>query len=244
MKRNVRRIWNAHREKILLGLCMLVSLLALTGILTGDREMSLEALERPSLSEGNIVRDLVVVREDGSRETIHLNLSTRKYTEAEAEVIFAKVSEHLPELIRADNASLLQVRSDLELPDRIDDLGVDLSWKSDSPEIISSSGKLQSDRGQSNTIQVSLEVTMKLQSYFRTEKIRVEVLPVAEPSWEERLQQELARLEADAGGTDELTLPDEFEGEAISFVQQADISRQTGVALLPMMVGLLLYMNR
>jgi len=243
MREYVQDIWKMHRDKLLLGICMLISLLVLSGVLMGDREVNLESLERPSISAGSTFQNLIVLREDGSRKKIRMDISTRRYTKDEAETIFAEVSKRLPERIRGKNVSLLEVDTDLNLPEQMEEFGVDLSWKSNLPEMISGTGKIQKERQLTNPMQVKLEVTMKLQSHRHSEEIWVTVLPVKAPSWEERLMQELAQLESDTKDTEKLVLPEEFEGEKIVFVQKTDLSQQIGIALLPMMVGLLFYMK-
>lgn len=243
MQEQRKAFWKKYRKKMLLVGGALISVVALSGIFSERTEMSLVSLDRPSVAEGKLPHSLVVVREDGSRSEINVNVSPRTYSQEEINVIFEQVMEMLPELIKGENPSLTQVRSDLILPDRLDDLGVDLIWQSSALEVIGSSGQLREDHVQSDAMQVSLQVTMSLQGHNRAEEIALTVLPPEGLTWEERLAQELIRQEDAAGGQEQFELPVEFEGEKIAFVQQADMSQQIGVALLPMVIALLFYMK-
>lgn len=243
MQEQIKIFWKKYRKKVLLAGGVLVSVLAVSGIYSGRQETSLVRLSRPSVEEGKLPQSLVVVREDGSRSEINVNVNPRKYSLEEVEVIFEQVLERLPELIKGQNPSLTQIQYDLILPDSLDNLGVDLIWQSTSLEVIGSSGKLREDRVQSEAVQVNLQVTMSLQGHNRTEEIILYVLPPEGMTWEERLAQELIRLEAAADGQEQFELPVKFEGEEIAFVQQTDTSKQIAVALLPMVITLFFYMK-
>lgn len=231
-----------RKEMLWLGVGTLITILALSVILSGERYRLLEVLERPAVSEGDRRMDMIVVREDGSLKGIEIDLSAQRCSEEEAWECFREVWEILPEMIRGQNPSLDQINSDLVLPDRIENVGVELRWKSDHPNVLSGNGRLTQNRELSEALEVTLEVTMTLQGFMRTEELLVTVLPGTGLSWEERLARELHRLEQEAGG-DQLTLPSEFEGETLSFVQRKDLSLGAGAAFLPMVLGLLIYMK-
>ncbi len=243
MGKQMQNVWNLHKKKILLAVGMMMSLLLLTGIFAGEMEMSLERLHRPSIAEGSLPQELIVVREDGSRSEVQLNLKPRTYSEEEAMELFAQAKIILAEQIKGENVSLELVESDLYLPEMLEELGMELIWSSESPELVRSTGELPEDRTQAEAVQVKLQVLMRLQGNSCTEGFTVTVLPPKGLSWEERLSQELSRLEANAGEQEQFELPAEFEGEKITFVQQEDMLKQTGVALLPVIIGLFFYMK-
>lgn len=243
MREQMQNVWKLHKEKILLAVGMIFSLLFLAGIFAGEMELILEHLRRPSIAQGNLSQELTVVREDGSRGKVQINLKPRLYSEEEAQELFVQANIILAELIKGENISLERAESDLYLPVMLEELGMELIWSSESPELVRSSGELPEDRTQGEAVQVKLQVLMRFQEYSHAEEFTVTVLPPKGLSWEERLSQELSRLEAIAGEQEQIELPTEFEGEKITFVQQKDSSRQTGVALLPVIIGLFLYMK-
>lgn len=243
MREQLQNLWQSHKKKLWLAAGMLISLLALSWVFSGELERELERLNRPSISEGNSFRELIVVREDGSRSEVSVKVKPRTCSAEEAEEIFARVLALLAEDMKGNNISLEQVDSDLYLPETWDELGVELIWSSGSPEIIRSNGELAEDRLQSEAVQVNLQVLMRLQEHSRTESFTVTVLPSEGLSWEERLSLELSRQEEIAGEKDELELPAEFEGERILFVQQEEKSQLIGVSLLPLVMSLFFYMK-
>lgn len=243
MEKGQRSVLEKHRKKLLLAIGLMISVFALAGTLSRRSEMDVWRLDRPAVSEGASQKSLVVVREDGSRSEIKVSVKPRKYSQDEVEAIFNRTCEMLPGLIKGENESLYEVSSDLNLPDRLDEWGVDLIWQSSLPQMIGSTGKLSEKRDHTEPVSVILQVTMSLQEYSRMEKIPLMVAPVGAPSWEERLSQELAKQELANDGSEQMELPLEFEGESIAFVQTKDRSKRIAVAMLPAVVALFLYMK-
>lgn len=243
MEKGQKSVLKKHRKKLLLAIGLTISVFAVAGTLSRRSEEDVWQLERPAISEGTSQKSLVVVREDGNRSEINLNVNPRKYSQTEVEAIFDRIYEMLPELIKGENESLYEVSSDLTLPDRLDEWGVDLIWQSSLPQFIGSTGKLPEERNHTEPVSVVLQVTMSLQGYSRMEEIPLMIAPVALPSWEERLYQELIRQEAVNDDQEQMELPMTFEGETIAFVQTKDRSKSIALALLPAVLALVLYMK-
>lgn len=243
MEKGQKSVLKKHRKRWLLAIGLTISVFAVAGTLSRRSEMDVWQLDRPAISEGLAKKLLVVVREDGSRSEINLNVNPRKYSRDEVEAIFDRIYEMLPALIKGENKSLYEVSSDLILPDRLDEWGVDLIWRSSMPQVIGSTGRLAEERDNTEPVSVVLQVTMSLQGYSRTEEIPLMIAPVALPSWEERLYQELIRQEAVNDGQEQMELPMTFEGETIAFVQTKDRSKSIALALLPAVLALVLYMK-
>lgn len=243
MKKRQRNVWERHCKKLLLAIGLIISVIALAGTLSRRSEEDVLWLDRPAVSEGESQKSLVVIREDGSRSEVKVIVKPRKYSQNEVEDIFNRICEMLPGLIKGGNESLYEVASDLNLPDRLNEWGVDLIWRSSLPQIIGNSGKLSEKRGNTEPVSVVLQVTMSLQEYSQMKEIPLIVVPVEEPSWEERLSQELARQEAANGGKEQMELPVSFEGENVAFTQVKDRSKSIVVAMFPAVIALLFYMK-
>lgn len=226
--------------RVIAVVCMIVGILAFAGEVSSSSEQEVVSLRRPDGTAGSELNELTVIRENGERVPLKINLETRRISEQEAEERFREVLERIPEMIRGANPSLGQIRTDLTLPDAVEDLGVYLVWESQEPGVISSSGRLREGRQLSEPKEVCLSVTLRVQEYRREEMIRLVILPEGQPSWEERLQQVIAEAEENSRADGVLALPAEFEGEKLVFAQQEDISRQAGLALMPAVAGLLL----
>lgn len=243
MGKETRTVWEKHRKKIWLTIGLMISVFWLAGTLSRQSEVDVSYLDRPAVYDGSSLKSLVVVREDGSRSEIKVNVKPKTYSPMEAEAIFEQIYQVLPERIKGDNASLYEVSSDLNLPNRLDEWGVDLIWRSSHPQMVASTGKLSEKRDLTEPAPVMLQVTMSVQGYSREEEIPLRVTPAKTPSWEERLSQALARQELENSDSEQMELPMYFEGEAIAFVQTKDQSKRIAVAMLPAVVALLLYMK-
>ena len=243
MEKGQKSILKKHRKKLLLVIGLMTSVFFLTRTLAQRSEENVWQLNRPAITEGSAQKRLVVIRKDGSRSEININVNPRKYSQSEVDAIFDRIYGMLPELIKGENKSLYEVSSDLILPERLDEWGVELIWRSSLPQIIGSAGRLTEERNNAEPVSVLLQVTMNLQGYSRIEEIPLMITPVSLPSWEERLCQELIRQEAVNDGQEQVELPMTFEGEKITFAQTKDRSKSIAAAMFPAVLALALYMK-
>lgn len=220
---------------------VIASVILLVRVFIASEQREIAELERPDIGTSSSVHEVTVVREDGEQVSLKVSLNGRILDESEAEELFEQASRRLPQMISGENDSLEQVRYDLYFPDAVEELGVQLVWQSGRPEYITYTGKLVDGRQQTEPEQVTFDVIMTVQDYSRTEKLSVILLPEAEPSWEERLAEELVRLEAASRDTEDLILPGEFEGEKVQFVQQQDNSESIAKAMLPAVISLFVF---
>ena len=109
---------------------------------------------------------------------ITLTVGARTYGEEEIQQVFTQVMDTMEQRIRADNASLMEVRTDLKLPVRLEEQGVRLRWYSSEPEILDSQGKVkkQEELGPQGQM-VILSVEISDGTYHQDYEIPVRVLP-------------------------------------------------------------------
>ena len=88
------------------------------------------------------VRGLADSREP---ERLELILEAEQYTEKEAEAVYEQVIGELPGYILGDNPSLEEVRLPLKLISELPEYGVDLSWRSGSPDLLGSDGQIHGE---------------------------------------------------------------------------------------------------
>jgi len=74
-----------------------------------------------------------------------LNIAARQYSKEEADQLFEKASDQLVKQMLQDNLSQDEVRTDLYLPDHMDNFPFRISWKLDNYECIHADGKLVKD---------------------------------------------------------------------------------------------------
>ena len=220
---------------------IIISAAALTYVLSSSGRQTVESLVRPEAGNTSSVQEILAVREDGTETIIRVSVNEKQLTETEADILLEQAYERLPELIKGENESLAQVQHDLYLPESVEGLGVQLIWQSSDTEYMTHGGKLNDDRRQTDPKQITLSVMTSVQEYTRAEDIQLTIFPPEEPVWEERLAEELIRIEKESRDTGQMVLPAEFEGEQVQFVQQADNSSKIGLALMPAVISLLIF---
>ena len=90
-------------------------------------------LKRNSYGQGDTPYQLLVRGLEADEVALNLNLSERTYTREEAHRVYEAIMEQLPGYILADNGSLKDVRSNLDLITSLNQYGVRLRWESESP---------------------------------------------------------------------------------------------------------------
>lgn len=178
------------------------------------------SLERSSWGQGSRAYSLLV---DGLFERelpVEVELQERVYTKEEAYVVYERLLEELPTYILGDNASLMEVRSNLNLISSIDQYGVRLSWQSDDVQVLDSFGEVHAEGLSPQGKEVFLKVRMTDGSWPEEYLLPVRVMPPLLTA-EEELEEEflaLIKQQDEAQKTeDSLVLPIEFEGRVLSY---------------------------
>ncbi len=158
---------------------------------------------------------------------LSVSVNARVYTEEQAREVFYDVMDGMEELILGENGSLQNIKSDLDLPARIDDRGVKISWSSSDVSVMDDTGKLMEEVSQPEEVILTAILSTEAVSEegevktFREQfEIPLKVLPPDRTADEQILQKFLARIEGDEknGRTaDEFLLPSEFEGRKLSY---------------------------
>ena len=115
-----------------------------------------------SLTQNAVIRNSKVERNDYGQDSssitldakneegdeigeFELNIAARQYSKKEADKLFKKASDQLVKQILQDNLSQDEVRTDLYLPDKMDNFPFQISWKLDNYESIHADGKIVKD---------------------------------------------------------------------------------------------------
>ena len=161
------------------------------------------------------------------------------YTAFQAEETFEKIMEEMENRIRGENPSLMEVRNDLSLPSQADG-GVRLRWYSSDPAVLEASGKLGTERDKEQHVVLSVELSAG--DYKHSYEIPVRVLPPVQTKEEQRITAFLKELrQRDDQQKEEpwLSLPDSFQGKALSYRAEAD-SGYESIILLGVLLAVLL----
>lgn len=148
---------------------------------------------------------------------VDVQVKPQRYKEEEALDAFEEVMGKMEARIRGENPSLMEVRSDLRLPSRVEE-GVRLRWYSPEPEILDASGKLGEEV--ETAWQVVLSVELSAGEYRQNYEIPVRILPPIRSREEQRVaefQKELQQKEEACQEEAWLALPDSFQGKSLQY---------------------------
>ena len=124
--------------------CLVCLLLAVCGVVWGlyqRQQLEVSFVERPSYHQGDRQETLEAVRQDGTKETVSLQLSERVYTAAEAKERLKEAMDLLDKAFLGENSSPHRV--DLPLVFETEPLeGVVVQWMTDQPDVLNSAGQI------------------------------------------------------------------------------------------------------
>lgn len=172
-----------------------------------------------------------------------LTVGARTYTDEEADQVFIQIMDTMEDRIRGDNPSLMEVRTDLILPTRLDEEGVRLRWYSSDPELLDSHGNVrekaeQASQGQTVILSVELSDGVHQQNY----ELPVRVLPPERTPQEQQIAgflKELEKQDQEQSVQPYLSLPESFEGKQLRY-RTRQSSGYEGILLLGIAAAVLL----
>lgn len=225
---------------------VLVFTLILYGVLTAASRSRSGILENRHLDRdgyGGDQRQYELVVEglpEAGELPVTVQVGPRIYSEEEAEDVFLGLMDSMEERIRGENASLMEVRSHLELPKWFQEEGVRASWYPSDPDLMDTGGKLRSQVEQPR--EMTLTVALSDGIHKSTYEMPVRLVPQDRTREEKLVSDFLKELEiqdtrqAQAPG---LVLPETFQDHVLHY----RLSRQEGygaILLLGILAALLL----
>lgn len=131
-----------------------------------------------------------------------------------------EISEILLSGILGSNASLDQIRTDLELPEELPGYGIQVAWESERPELLSSMGLLNQEglRGMDPARGETFSLTAELSCGEEKELVTVPVTVLPEEMTQgERLAERIDSLALEDMENETIRLMTEFEGVPITY---------------------------
>lgn len=128
-------------------------------------------------------------------------------------------------MIRGENPSLDEVRSDLNLISEVDGMGIRLVWQSEEPEFLDSFGTVQEAELRPEGETVFLNVTMSDGVRKREDRLKVRVLPRELTPAQQELEEfrDFLEQKAEEQKEDErVLLPDQYRGKPITYALKQD----------------------
>lgn len=191
---------------------------------------------------GSGTRQLQVFVEGLMQDPVPLtvDIGAREYTKEEAETMFQTIMETMEARIREQNPSLMEVRTDLVLPTRLESEGIRLRWYSSDTDLINSRGKVNNTLAETEETGRMLYFTVELSDGIHKAdfEMPVRVLPLVRTDSQrqiEGLKQQIQIKEEMQREIEVLSLPTEYEGKILHYRTKED----SGHAILLVLGGIL-----
>ena len=185
----------------------------------GDTQGSLVEkghLKRNSCGQGELVYELYV---DGlEEEAIKTSISVpeQQLSKEEFDACISEVLEILRTNMVGENLSLQEVRKNLNLETSVPEYGIEISWKSEKPELVSGSGTVNNESVGETGETICLYATLKNGKREHEEKLYVTVYPPKATKVERFLKYASEFVYQNPEET-LVVLPDTFEGNHLSY---------------------------
>ncbi|MCR5590037.1 MAG: hypothetical protein K6F73_00750, partial [Lachnospiraceae bacterium] len=145
-----RRMHLLGREKIrIAAVTVIATLVFAVPVFISDAEKLSEpvaGLKRNGYGEGSRTVSLIAVAKGQKKKKVTVEVSERKYTEKELEEFSCELDGRLFAEILGNNTDSNDVTEDLELIDHLEGFPFKISWKTDRPLLIGTTGKIYEDR--------------------------------------------------------------------------------------------------
>lgn len=173
------------------------------------------AVARGSYREEAKELEVSTVLPSGQEKQFCVTVNPRQLSEDEAETLCREFVEQLPDLILGENTSTEQIMYDLQLEEDFAEYPFSVEWESDRPDILRSSGRVQSVE-EPTKVMLTANISYGQQQW--QEVVTVTVVPLL-LSQEEILEQDIAKLLAVSENSSlteaEWTLPQVYQGEEL-----------------------------
>lgn len=172
---------------------------------------------------------------------VTVRVGAMNYTDEEAEIAFEKIMELMEGRIQGENASLMEVKSNLILPAEME--GIRLRWSSSNPDVLDPSGKIRKEVEKEEFIILTAELSAG--DYRQTYEIPVKVLPPKRDPKEQQIAdflKELERQEQEQQEQPWLTLPENFNGKELRYRLNENTEYRT-IILLGILLAVLVSMR-
>ncbi len=198
----------------------------------GSRETGLEA--KVEGSQGMVRQDFVIAVEE------------QRYEEVLVKQMAEELSEDLPDKIKGTNASIGEVRSNLDLMREVEGYPFQIAWESDDYSLMDSDGSINNESvGEAGEV-CNLTAVFIYGDYKEEYKFPVRVFP-PEYSEEELLKKKISELLASREERDrykdKVELPESVDGKGIIWSEKADDGSGYIFFLLCIGAGIIYFMQ-
>lgn len=149
---------------------------------------------------------------------VTVRVGARVYSEEEAEAVFTRLMDGMEDRIRGENASLMEVKTDLVLPKWFQEEGVRASWYSSDSQLLDMGGRLRQTVAEPE--ELTLSVALSAGVHKSTYEIPVRLIPMGQSQGEKLVAdflKELEKQDVEQGQAPGLILPESFEDHRLQY---------------------------
>lgn len=209
-----------------LGGLVLYAVLCLSAALGDRTEVETGELKRAGPGDGETSYEILVSgldREERDRKIpVKISVREKQYTAQEADALFDRIQPEIMEQMLGKNASLEEVRTDLNLKNSLEDYGLKLSWESENPELIDSFGTVHNEELTESGESVWLSVKATDGIHERGYEFKAVVYPPSMTSKEQAasvFQRWADQMDRKQQTQDSLKLPRTYQGQRLDYSQ-------------------------
>ncbi len=185
----------------------------------GERDIEKSDLKKPGYSGTEKNLDVSIYAGKNRIDTT-ITIEPEKYTAQETEELFFNVYEHLKKEILNDNASLDEIKTDLNLIEKLEDNPVSIEWFSSNYNLIGYDGKVYNDDlKKDQKEEVTLTANLQYMEYSSSYEIKV-IVCGRELTHEEQLKKDIfyeIKCAQSDYNSDYVELPKEVDGEEVIY---------------------------
>lgn len=189
------------------------------------QRISSDSLKRGGYGEDPVVYDLTVEGDWDAPLDLKVEIQPIQYEEEAAGELFDQIKDKLPEMIKGENESISEVRTDLDLPSDFSEYGIRISWRSENPDIIDSFGKIRMEDCPEEGSEAVLTAKLSHGSYEREEVFPIRVYPkvlTAGQRLSAALKKQIEEEDRRNPTEKEVKLPTEYEGHILNYQEKQD----------------------
>lgn len=177
-------------------------------------------LQRNSVAEGSYEQEIIA--EFGKTEIpMTITVEERLLSEEEAEAEFSKAETQLPEILKGENKSLFNVSTGLNFINQIPDTYVEAEWTNMQSDYFYSDGRLREDVLLTEPVELTVSAILICQQYTKDYVTAIRILP-QEQEMAQKLRTLVAQKQEESREKTVVLLPDEFEGQPITWRKPMD----------------------
>lgn len=212
---------------------LLYALIEISSAMGVSGGLSGTGLKRAAPGQGETTYELQItgLNKDQENKKIPVKIPVRekRYTKEEAKKIFGKIKPQLETQMLGENASLLEIRKNLNLTSNLSDYGIKIRWETDNPELVDYLGTVHND--QTNEAGEPVTIIARASDGVEgfTYRFHLMVYPPIRTAQEKAENEFLnwAEKEDQKQQTEDyLQLPHEYEGHSLTYSSQEDNSHR------------------